>query len=96
MQPRACAYIIVLFVLALIFVSVSFAVQAVASDRMISISDFNDGGLSTGSHNIVIYLPKNYHRSDDRYSVVYFSDGDKLSRGSWDVESAEEGLEMMD
>ncbi|BDI34533.1 hypothetical protein CCAX7_65840 [Capsulimonas corticalis] len=43
--------------------------------RRIRMENFDDGGLSTGPRRIEIYLPENYEETDERYPVIYFSDG---------------------
>jgi len=49
-----------------------------ASARHIHLENFDDEGLSTGPRRIRIYLPDGYDRTDERYPVIYFSDGDNV------------------
>lgn len=69
------------FVLAIIVSAITFTsstVLAGANKRVVTISNFDDGGLSSGNHDIIIYLPKDYSRSNNHYPVIYFSDGEGL------------------
>jgi len=44
-------------------------------DRLIILENFDDGGLTSGSRDISIYLPDGYDKCEDHFPVIYFNDG---------------------
>jgi predicted alpha/beta superfamily hydrolase len=65
-------------------------------DRLITLENFDDGGLTSGSRDISIYLPDGYDKCEDHFPVIYFNDGQcmlkKDGRNSLDINIAYDQL----
>ena len=46
------------------------------ANRLVTVADFPDGGLTMGPRDVYVYLPPGYSETNKRYRVIYFNDGE--------------------
>ena len=63
--------------------SVPGPVSLSSINRHIALNNFDDGGLTSGSRDIHVYVPRGYDKSHDQYPVVYLNDGQAWLHGIW-------------